>query len=266
MKINALIVDDEPIARAGMEEYAADVSCLNIVGTCDSAVKAYEWVASGTVDLLFLDIQMPRLTGLDFLKTLKNPPMVILTTAYPQYALESFALDVLDYLVKPIPFDRFLKAVNKAKELFDLKQNQTMSDLGFGISNSGGFPKSDVRNPKYTEGVLPTIGNDYFFIKTESKYERIAFADVLFIEALQNYVVIHTTTGRHTVYLTLKSVESYLPQAQFLKVQKSFIVALGRIEGIEGADILIGKHRIPISRQDRDGIMDVILKDKLLKR
>jgi DNA-binding LytR/AlgR family response regulator len=250
MKINALIVDDEPIARAGMEEYAADVSFLNIVGTCDSAVKAYEWVASGKVDLLFLDIQMPRLTGLDFLKTLKNPPMVILTTAYPQYALESFALDVLDYLVKPIPFDRFLKAVNKAKELFDLKQNHV----------------SMPQNAQNTEGVLPTIENDYFFIKTDSKYERIAFADVLFIEALQNYVVIHTTTGRHTVYLTLKSVESYLPQAQFLKVQKSFIVALGRIEGIEGADILIGKHRIPISRQDRDSVMDVILKDKLLKR
>jgi DNA-binding LytR/AlgR family response regulator len=264
MKINALIVDDEPIARAGMEEYAADVSFLNILGTCDSAVKAYEWVASGKVDLLFLDIQMPRLTGLDFLKTLKNPPMVILSTAYPQYALESFALDVLDYLVKPIPFDRFLKAVNKAKELFDLKQNQILSDLG--LADGSGFPKSDVRNPKYTEGVLPTVENDYFFIKTESKYERIAFADVLFVEALQNYVVIHTTAGRHTVYLTLKSVESYLPQAQFLKVQKSFIVALGRIEGIEGADILIGKHRIPISRQDRDSIMDVILKDKLLKR
>jgi DNA-binding LytR/AlgR family response regulator len=250
MKINALIVDDEPIARAGMEEYAADVSFLNIVGTCDSAVKAYEWVAAGKVDLLFLDIQMPRLTGLDFLKTLKNPPMVILTTAYPQYALESFALDVLDYLVKPIPFDRFLKAVNKAKELFDLKQN------------SAQMPQNAV----YTEGSLPTIGNDYFFIKTDSKYERILFADVLFIEALQNYVLIHTPTARHTVYLTLKSVETYLPPTQFLKVQKSFIVALGKIEGIEGADILIGKHRIPISRQDRDSIMDVILKDKLLKR
>jgi DNA-binding LytR/AlgR family response regulator len=261
MKINALIVDDEPIARAGMEEYAADVSFLNIVGTCDSAVKAYEVVASGKVDLLFLDIQMPRLTGLDFLKTLKNPPMVILTTAYPQYALEGFALDVLDYLVKPIPFDRFLKAVNKAKELFDLKQNQTMSDVGFGIS-----PNSDLRNPKYTEGSPPTVGSDYFFIKTDSKYERVQFADILFVESLQNYVVIHTQNAKYTVYLTLKSVETYLPSTQFLKVQKSFIIALSKIDGIEGADILIGKHRIPISRQDRDSIMDVILKDKILKR
>ncbi len=257
MKINALFIDDEPIARAGMEEYAADVSFLNIVGTCDSAVKAYEFIASGKVDLLFLDIQMPRLTGLDFLKTLKNPPMVILTTAYPQYALESFALDVLDYLVKPIPFDRFLKAVNKAKELFDLKETQAKTSQ---IQEK--MPQKDV----YTEGALPTIGTDYFFIKTDSKYERIQFADILFIEALQNYVVIHTATGRHTVYLTLKSVESYLPTTQFLKVQKSFIVALAKIEGIEGSDILMGKHRIPISRQDKDSVLEVILKDKLLKR
>ena len=257
MKINALIIDDEPIARAGMEEYAADVSFLNIVGTCDSAVKAYDFVASGKVDLLFLDIQMPRLTGLDFLKTLKNPPMVILTTAYPQYALESFALDVLDYLVKPIPFDRFLKAVNKAKELFNLKEIQ---------AKMGQIQEKTPQNGVYTEGVLPTIGSDYFFIKTDSKYERIQFADILFIEALQNYVVIHTATGRHTVYLTLKSVESYLPTTQFLKVQKSFIVALAKIEGIEGSDILTGKHRIPISRQDKDSVLEVILKDKLLKR
>jgi DNA-binding LytR/AlgR family response regulator len=261
MKINALIVDDEPIARAGMEEYAADVSFLNIVGTCDSAVKAYEFVASGKVDLLFLDIQMPRLTGLDFLKTLKNPPMVILTTAYPQYALEGFALDVLDYLVKPIPFDRFLKAVNKAKELFDLKQNH--------VQNHEKMPQNAVYTDlsrDYREGSPLTIGSDYFFIKTDSKYERIQFADILFVESLQNYVVIHTLNAKHTVYLTLKSVETYLPPTQFLKVQKSFIVALTKIDGIEGADILIGKHRIPISRQDKDSVLDVILKDKLLKR
>ncbi len=254
MKINALIVDDEPIARAGMEEYAADISFLNIVDTCDSAVKAYEFVAAGKVDLLFLDIQMPRLTGLDFLKTLKNPPMVILTTAYPQYALEGFALDVLDYLVKPIPFDRFLKAVNKAKELFDLKQNH--------VQNYEKTPQNAV----YTEGSSLPIGDDYFFVKTDNKYERIQFVDILFIESLQNYVIIHTINAKHTVYLTLKSVETYLPTTQFLKVQKSFIVALAKIEGIEGSDVLIGKHRIPISRQDKDSVLDVILKDKILKR
>ena len=261
MKINALIIDDEPIARAGMEEYAADVSFLNIVGTCESAVKAHERLATDKIDLLFLDIQMPRLTGLDFLKTLKNPPMVILTTAYPQYALESFALDVLDYLVKPIPFDRFLKAVNKAKELFDLKQNQ-----GKTAENHHGYGTQNVVFPQNTEGSLPNVGADYFFIKTDNKYERIQFADILFIEALQNYVVIHTSVAKHTVYLTLKSLESYLPTTQFLKVQKSFIVALARIEGIEGSDILMGKHRIPISRQDKDSVLELIFKDKLLKR
>jgi DNA-binding LytR/AlgR family response regulator len=141
--------------------------------------------------------------------------------------------------------------------LFDLKQNQAQTS-----QSNEKMPQNVV----YTEGSLPTVGSDYFFIKTDTKYERIQFSDILFVESLQNYVVIHTTNTKHTVYLTLKSVETYLPPTLFLKVQKSFIVSLARIEGIEGSDILIGKHRVPISRQDKDGIMDVILKGKLLKR
>jgi DNA-binding LytR/AlgR family response regulator len=162
--------------------------------------------------------------------------------------------------VKPIPFDRFLKAVNKAKELFDLKQNQGQNAEKM-PQNAGVIARNEA-----TEGSLPTVGSDYFFIKTDSKYERIQFSDILFVESLQNYVVIHTTSGKHTVYLTLKSVETYLPPTQFLKVQKSFIVSLAKIEGIEGSDVLMGKHRIPISRQDKDSVLETIFKDKLLKR
>ena len=254
MKINCLIIDDEPFARQGMEEYINDISFLNIVGKCENALKAHEALTVGNVDLMFLDIQMPRLTGLDFLKNLKNPPMAILTTAYPQYALESFALDVLDYLVKPIPFDRFLKAVNKAKELFDLKQNAQNEPII--ASNTSILPEN-------TEGgVLP----NYFFVKTENKYEKIFFDDILYVEALQNYVTIHCKKERITTYLTFKAIEEYLPVDQFLKVQKSFILSLPKIDSIEGSDIRIGAHRIPISRQFKDAVLETILKGKLLIR
>ena len=249
MKINCLIIDDEPFARQGMEEYINDISFLNIVGKCENALKAHEALTVGNVDLMFLDIQMPRLTGLDFLKNLKNPPMAILTTAYPQYALESFALDVLDYLVKPIPFDRFLKAVNKAKELFDLKNKAQNEPI---VQN---MPVS----AENTEG-------GYFFVKTENKYEKIFFDDILYVEALQNYVTIHCKKERITTYLTFKAIEEYLPVDQFLKVQKSFIVSLPKIDSIEGSDIRIGAHRIPISRQFKDAILETILKGKLLIR
>ena len=249
MKINCLIIDDEPFARQGMEEYISDISFLNIVGKCENALKAHEALTVGNVDLMFLDIQMPRLTGLDFLKNLKNPPMAILTTAYPQYALESFALDVLDYLVKPIPFDRFLKAVNKAKELFDLKNKAQNEPI---VQNM-------LISAENTEG-------GYFFVKNENKYEKIFFDDILYVEALQNYVTIHCKKERITTYLTFKAIEEYLPVDQFLKVQKSFIVSLPKIDSIEGSEIRIGAHRVPISRQFKDAVLEKILKGKLLIR
>ena len=249
MKINCLIIDDEPFARQGMEEYINDISFLNIVGKCENALKAHEALTVGNVDLMFLDIQMPRLTGLDFLKNLKNPPMTILTTAYPQYALESFALDVLDYLVKPIPFDRFLKAVNKAKELFDLKNKAQNEPI---VQNM-------LISAENTEG-------GYFFVKNENKYEKIFFDDILYVEALQNYVTIHCKKERITTYLTFKAIEEYLPVDQFLKVQKSFIVSLPKIDSIEGSEIRIGAHRVPISRQFKDAVLEKILKGKLLIR
>jgi DNA-binding LytR/AlgR family response regulator len=257
MKINCLIIDDEPFARQGMEEYVNDISFLNLVAKCENAMQAHEMMTQSDIHLIFLDIQMPRLTGLDFLKSLRNPPLVIFTTAYPQYALESFALDVIDYLLKPIPFDRFLKAVNKAKELFDLRQ----------ISQNDGkasMPNLVSQSTDATrEGVLPL---DYFFVKTESKYEKIFFDDILYVEALQNYITIHCKKEKITTYLTLKNMEDYLPTAHFIKVQKSFIVALSKIESIDGAMIKIGNHAIPISRQMKDDVLDAILKGKLLIR
>jgi DNA-binding LytR/AlgR family response regulator len=177
-----------------------------------------------------------------------------LTTAYPQYALESYELDVIDYLVKPIPFDRFLKAVNKAKELFDLKNKPETPNLPTQLSIIENTP------------IQPETPTDYFFVKTDSRYEKIFLKDILYVEALQNYVTIQCDKEKITTYVTLKIIEDYLPPQQFLKVQKSFIVALSKIDGIEGMELHIGKHRIPISRQLKEEVMEVIFKGKLVSR
>ena len=171
-----------------------------------------------------------------------------------QSALESYALDVIDYLVKPIPFDRFLKAVNKAKELFDLK-------------NKLETPSLLTQLPMVDNAATPTEATyDYFFVKTDSRYEKIFLKDILYVEALQNYVTIQCEKEKITTYVTLKIIEDYLPAQQFLKVQKSFIVALSKIDSVEGMELHIGKHRVPISRQLKDEVMDAIFKGKLLSR
>ena len=159
MNLRCLVVDDEPMARKGLKEYIADVSFLELAGECDSALKAVDFLHKEPVDVLFLDIQMPRMTGLELLRSLPQRPLVILTTAYAGYAVESFELEVFDYLLKPISFERFLKAVNRAKS------------------------------------VLKKETAAYFFIKCDNRLEKIALADVLYAEALQNYVAIHTPGG-----------------------------------------------------------------------
>ncbi|HMK18778.1 MAG TPA: LytTR family DNA-binding domain-containing protein [Chitinophagaceae bacterium] len=240
--INCVIIDDEPLARKGLREYISDVDFLNLAGEYDNALKATEMISRGEVQLLFLDIQMPKITGLDFMKTLQKPVPVIFTTAFPQYALDGFDLNALDYLVKPISFDRFLKAALKAKEYYEVRQ------------------KNDADKTPVAE-----VG-DYFFIKADNKLVKVLFSDILFIEALQNYVVIHTQEKKLITYLTFKSVEEYLPSSQFIKVHKSFIVSATKIDSIEGNDIRIGQHYIPISRNLKDEVMRKLLKGKFLKR
>jgi len=240
--INCIIIDDEPLARKGLREYISDVDFLTLAGEYDNALKATEMISRGEVQLLFLDIQMPKITGLDFMKTLHKPVPVIFTTAFPQYALDGFELNALDYLVKPVSFDRFLKAALRAKEYYEVRQkNET--------------DKSTVN-----------AAQEYFFIKADNKLVKISFTDILFIEALQNYVVVHTHDKKFITYLTFKSVEEYLPSLQFIKVHKSFIVSASKIDSIEGNDIRIGQHHIPISRNLKDEVMDRLLKGKFLKR
>ncbi|HQW43782.1 MAG: response regulator transcription factor [Chitinophagaceae bacterium] len=238
MIINCIIVDDEPLARKGLKEYVTDVDFLKLVGEFENPLKATELISSGDVQLLFLDIQMPKITGLDFFRTLQNAPPVIFTTAYPQYALEGFEVNALDYLVKPISFDRFLKAAMKAREYYEVRETN--------------------EKEKAT--------TDYFFIKTDNKLVKILFEDVLFVEALQNYVTIHTLLKKYMTYLTFKSVEEYLPADKFLKVHKSYIVAASKVDSIEGNDIRIGQQHIPISRNQKDEVMEKLLKGKFLKR
>ena len=163
MKINCIIIDDEPLARKGLKEYITDVDFLNLTGEFDNPLKAAEIISRGEVQLLFLDIQMPKITGLDFFKTLQNAPPVIFTTAYPQYALEGFEVNALDYLVKPISFDRFFKAILKAKEYYEVRESNKRA----------------------------AVKSEYFFIKADNKLVKILFDELLYVEALQNYVVWH---------------------------------------------------------------------------
>ena len=241
MRLNCLIIDDEPLARKGIAEYAREIDFLHAVGECGSAAEAASVVAKQSIDLLLLDIQMPRLTGIEFLKTMSHPPMAIITTAYSEYALEGYSLDVIDYLVKPIPFDRFLKAVHKAYDFHQLRH----------------------REPRQAE-TAPSA--DYFFVKSNGKFERVTFSDILYVESMQNYVLIHLPGQKLIVYMTLAGLEAQLPPSRFMKVHKSFIVAIGQVKSIENNEIIIGSARIPISRTLKDDVLKRILGDNLLSR
>jgi len=242
MTIHCIVIDDEPLARKGLKEYIDDVDFLKLAGEFDSPLKAVEQLNKGEIQLLFLDIQMPKITGLDFVKTIQHPLPVIFTTAYPQYAWEGFELNALDYLVKPISFERFLKAALKAKEYYEVRQKNTAREADHPVSA------------------------DYFFIKADSKLIKIFFDDILFVEALQNYVVIHTKARKYITYLTFRSIEEYLPVDSFAKTHKSYMVSLSKIESIEGNEIQVAGHQIPISRNEKDPFMERLLKGKFLKR
>lgn len=240
-QIPCIIIDDEPLARKGLKEYINDVDFLQLEAEFDTPLKATKLLSEGTIQLIFLDIQMPKITGLDFFKTLQHAPPVVFTTAFPQYALEGFELNALDYLVKPISFERFLKAAMRAKEYYE------------------------VRNKNNSE-LVSSVKQDFFFIKADNKLVKIVFDDVLYVEALQNYVSIHTKTKKYITYLTFKSIEEYLPADQFIKTHKSFIVSASKIDNIDGNDIRVGEHHIPISRTSKEEVMDRLLKGRFLKR
>lgn len=235
MKLNCLIIDDEPLARKGLQEYVHDIDFLQLTAACENALKASSYLNERKVDLMYLDINMPKLSGMEFLKTLQHPPLTIITTAFPEYALEGYALDVIDYLVKPITFERFVKASQKAFEFYQLK----------------------------TRVIDPT---EYFFVRCDSKFEKVFFHDVSYVEAMQNYAIIHVPGRKLITYITLSSLENQLPKERFIKVHKSFIVSVPHIRAIEGNEILTEQARIPISRNLRDEVIQQIMGNRLFRR
>ncbi|HET6255953.1 MAG TPA: LytTR family DNA-binding domain-containing protein [Puia sp.] len=235
-KIRCVITDDEPFARKGLQGYAAQIDFLDLRGVCENAVELNSLLKREPVDLLFLDIEMPYMTGIDFLKHFPGAPKVIFTTAYEKYALQGFELEVLDYLLKPIPFERFLRAANKAYDYFH------------GLQTAG----------------APV--EDYIFVKADSKLEKIHFADILFAEALENYVAIYTREKKVISHLTLKMLQDKLPGAAFVQPHKSYVIAIDKINSIEGNILHIDHYQVPISKHQKEEIMEKIVNSKLLKR
>jgi DNA-binding LytR/AlgR family response regulator len=239
MKLKSIIIDDEPIARKVLQEFIEDVDYLELVGQAENPLKAMGLLTDHAVDLIFLDINMPKINGIDFLKSAKTNAMVIMTTAYASYAVEAYGLDVLDYLVKPIAFDRFLKACNKAKDIFGLKNTTT---------------------------VQSELTNDHFFIKCDNQIEKVFYHDLIYAEAMLNYVMLHTHQKKMMVYVTIKNLEVQLPSHLFIKVHKSFIVNKSKIKSIEGNTLHIGNDKITISQNLKEKVLNEIVKDKMIKR
>jgi two-component system, LytTR family, response regulator len=231
--IKCLAVDDEPLALQIISDYVAKLPFLELAGTCASGLEALEFLQKNQVDLIFLDIQMPDLTGIQFLKSLRNPPSVILTTAYPDYALQGYELDVSDYLLKPISFDRFLKAVNKVQ---------------ISRESNSVAPQTIIHTELQQQPHQP----DFLFVKTEYKIVKVAFDDILYVEGLKDYVSIYTPSERIITLQNMKSMEGKLPGEKFFRVHKSYIVNISKIDSIERARIFIGKTVIPVGDTYRE--------------
>lgn len=226
MKITCIAIDDEPLALRQISDFIQQTEFLELVGQCQNAYEALEILNKRSVDLMFVDINMPGLSGLEFIKSLNSKPEVIFTTAYSEFAIEGFKVDALDYLLKPIGYDAFLKAANKAKQYFDLKQNQ-----------------------KEVE-----INDDHLFVKSEYKVLRITISDIKYIEGMREYVRIYLENARPVMTLmSMKSLEERLPAKSFMRVHRSFIVNLKKITTIERSRIIFDKDvHIPISDQHKE--------------
>lgn len=245
--IKVIIVDDEPLAQDVLETYVEKFPELSLVQKCNNALEANEVLKNQDIDLMFLDIQMPQLTGIDFLKTLTRPPLVIFTTAYPNYALEGFELNALDYLLKPISLERFIKAVNKAVEQIKLQRNEP------GSASSNAVEGGD--HP------------DYIFVKADKKLVKVNYHDIIYIEGLKDYVIIRMENQRVITLQTMKSLEDKLPAPRFKRIHRSYIINIDKINAIVGNMVEVmeknqPKH-LPIGKNYRDELNDMIEKNKL---
>jgi two-component system, LytTR family, response regulator len=241
MKLNCVIVEDEPLARNLLTEYVRKVPSLNLIEACSSPIIALEVLRNNPVDVLFLDVQMPELTGISLLKVLQKRPLVILTTAYSEYALQGYELDVVDYLLKPITFERFLKAVDKVTLRLDSKKSPAI------IAEK---PPAAVEQP-------------FVFIKDGTKLVKVVFDDILYVEGLKDYVTIHLNNQKIVSLQRLKTLEEQLPPDKFIRVHNSFIVALRSIDVVHKNHVQIRNAQIPIGETYKKSFRDFIEQNRM---
>jgi len=242
--INVIIVDDEPLAQDVLETHIAKLPELNLVQKCSNALEANDALRNHQVDLIFLDIQMPQLTGIEFLRTLSNPPLVIFTTAYPNYAVEGFELNAIDYLLKPISLDRFIKGVNKVSDLIS---------------------RNKLVTPPPAEPVAEM--SEFFFVKADKKLMKVNYTDIVYIEGLKDYVIIRMENSRIVTLQTMKSLESKLPVHLFKRIHRSYIVGIEKITAVVGNMVEViekgaPKH-IPVGKNYREELLAIVNENKL---
>jgi len=244
MKINCIAVDDEPLALDIISAYCEKVPFINLLKTFDNAIDTLEYLRAHPVDLIFLDIQMEGLTGIEFLHTLKDKPYIVLTTAFDSYAIQGFELDVADYLLKPISFERFLQGVNKVYE-------RMLKDKG--------KTTADTKQTLQSEESEPTC----FFIKTETRMEKVDASEILYVEGMSDYWRIVTTRKKIMTLMNARGLEELLREPRFCRVHKSYFVAIGKIEFIERKRIKIGNERIPVSDTYQKHFFELINRNKM---
>jgi len=228
--IKCLVVDDEKIARVVLEEHISKLDNLKLVASCNNALEAFKWMSTESIDVVFLDINMPEISGLDFAKTINHDIKIVFTTAYRDYAVEGFDLKAVDYLLKPIAFDRFLQAVNKYQN-----ENKTITPI---VSNI---------EPEQSE---------FFFVRSDRKMIRINFDDIQYIESLSDYVRIHTITQNVVTRETITNLEAKLPQKEFIRIHRSYIVAIKKIDTFTNEYVEINKKMLPISRGYKQDVLN----------
>ncbi|WP_298540793.1 LytTR family DNA-binding domain-containing protein [uncultured Aquimarina sp.] len=235
-KIKCLIVDDEPLAREIIETYISRIDHLELIASCANALEAFNIIADKKIDLIFLDIQMPDLTGIDFLKDLSPSPKVIFTTAYSDYAVDAFNLEAIDYLLKPIEFSRFLKSVNKVLKLS--KATSTLLESSSNTEEEANY--QDI----------------FIYLKVEKKMQKIFLKNILFIESLKNYIKIKTSDREIIAYKSISSIENVLPSARFLRVHRSFIIGIDHIDSFSTTEIELKGIKIPVGRNYKTSVKE----------
>lgn len=234
MEIKCIITDDEPLARKGIKGYIEKTDFLCLTGECENAIELNNLLKKDTVDVIFLDVEMPGLTGMEFLASMENLPKIIIVSAYEQYALKGYELNVFDYLLKPVSYQRFLKSVNKLHAAIEKEEKTNKAD--------------------------------YIFIKVNKKTKKMMLKDILFIESMENYVQVHTVVSKEMVYCTLKMISESLPSEKFIQIHRCYIVNVEHIQAVEGSRLEVGSHVLPMSRSMKDSIYSKFITGNFIAR